>query len=302
MARRFLILCCLSGLLGASTAEAAGEIPGRFLLADGRATIELFDPASGARRLVATHGSEPAFLPSGMGFAYIREGGCYRTPHVCYQQYSLFEKSFREHDARRSGRRLFPWTRFFVRALDVAPNGRLVFSAEHADGKGLEIYSCAPDGSHLRRLTRNRTFDNDPKVAPDGSEIVFARKVHGRGQLFRMRIDGSHVRRVTVDGRRDRSPAWSPGGRRLVFTSQPAGAEGFRRREVYTVSSAGGREHRLTFDRTAENRPTYAPDGRTIAFLRLSSLWLMRSDGSKPRQILAPLRPPGFELGIDWAR
>jgi Tol biopolymer transport system component len=307
MASRLTTALVLAALVGlpASAAHAA-ELPGRILITGG-GKVELFNPRSGERRVVAEHASEPTFLPSGKGFAYIREGGCFPSGNGCFTEYSVFEKSLAKRAPRAPGRRMFSWTRFFVRSLDAAPSGRLVFAAEPGPGpgnhgRGLEIYSSAANGSDVRRLTQNRVFDNDARVSADGHFIAFARKVHGRGQIFRMRIGGSHEQRVTVDGRRDRLPAWSPSGRRIAFISQPAGYEGSRNRHIYSIGAAGGPEHQLTNERESENHPIYAPDGRTIAFIRLSSLWIMRADGSEPHQLLAPLRPPGFELGLDWAR
>ncbi len=308
MARRLLIACSLLALLGLPTPAAhAANLPGRILVNGGDAKLELFDPATGVRRVVAEQASEPAFLPSGKGFAYIREGGCFHIPRGCFTEYSVFEKPFGERDPSAPGRRVFSWTRFFVRSLDVAPNGRLVFAAEPGPGpgnrgRGLEIYSSAPNGTDVRRLTHNSVFDNDPRLSRDGHFIAFARKVHGRGQIFRMRIGGSHERRVTVDGRRDRLPSWSPSGRRLAFISQPAGSEGGKRRHIYSIGSRGGPERQLTTTPGTENNPVFSPDGRSIAFIKLSSLRVMRDDGSNPRRLLAPLRPAGFELGLDWDR
>lgn len=244
--RRLLIACSLLALLGLMTPAArAANLPGRILVNGGDAKLELFDPATGARRMVAKHASESAFLPSGKGFAYIREGGCFHSGHGCFTEYSVFEKSFGERNPSAPGRRVFSWTRFFVRSLDVAPNGRLIFAAEPgpgpgSHGRGMEIYSSAPNGTGGRRLTHNKVFDNDPRVSRDGHFIAFARKVNGRGQIFRMRIGGSHERRVTVDGRRDRLPSRSPSGRRIVFISQGAGPEGSRNRHIYSIAATGG--------------------------------------------------------------
>jgi TolB protein len=193
----------------------------------------------------------------------------------------------------------------FATAVDVAPGGGLVFSASAglslAHGKSLEIYSSASNGSRVHRLTRNHLFESDPVFSPDGTRIAFSRRIHGRGQIFTMRIDGSEVRRVTHDGRRDRSPSWAPGGHRIVYVSQPAGPEGFRSREIYSIAVSGRDPRQLTADRQPKSDPVYSPDGRWIAFVRMSALWVMRAGGASPHQILAPGQPPGFEGGIDWA-
>jgi len=308
MMRRLLPAFCLALALLTLLPLSAGALPGRLLISDGRGGIELFDAKNGDRRRVAERAVRPAFAADGKSFAYIREGGCFRTPEGCYTEYSIFLKSLADHRAQAPGRQVFGWRRFFVRAVDVAPGGRLIFSAEPGPGpgrrgRGLEIYSAAADGSRIRRLTHNRVFDNDPAVSPDGRYIAFSRRVNGRGQIFTMRTDGSGVLRVTRDQRKDREPAWSPGGRRILYVSQPAGAEGLRGREIYAIRADGqNRRRRLTFSRVVENEPTYSPDGRWIAYVQLGELWAMRPGGTDPRPVLAPRKPPGFEGGIDWAR
>lgn len=301
--RRLLPALCLALALFTFLPPAAGALPGRLLIS-AHGEIELFDAKSGDRREVAERAVSPAFAPDGGEFAYIREGGCFRTPKGCYTEYSLFLKSLSNQRAQAPGRQVFGWKQFFVRAVDVAPGGRLIFSAEPGPGpgrrgRGLEIYSANPDGSRIRQLTHNRVFDNDPAVSPDGRFIAFSRRVHGRGQIFTMRTDGGGAWRVTRDDGRDREPSWSPGGRRILYLSQPAGAEGLR--EIYAIRADGENRRQLTFNRAIENEPTYSPDGRWIAYVRQEELWAMRPGGTDPRQVLTPRRPPGFEGGIDWA-
>jgi Tol biopolymer transport system component len=283
----------------------AGALPGRLLIPDGHGGIELFDAKNGDQRRVAKRAARPAFASDGKAFAYIREGGCFRIPKGCYTEYSIFLKSLADHRAQTPGRQVFGWKQFFVRAVDVAPGGRLIFSAEPGPGpgrrgRGLEIYSAAPDGSRIRQLTHNRVFDNDPAVSPDGRFVAFSRRVHGRGQIFTMRIDGRGVLRVTRDDSRDRSPAWSPGGRRILYVSQSA-AESHRRREIYAIRADGQNRQQLTFNQVVESEPTYSPDGRWIAYVQAGELWAMRPGGTDPRRVLAPRKSSGFEGGIDWA-
>jgi len=305
MVPRALLIGLVAALL-IVPATAADALPGRLLFVDGRDGIELFDAESGQVRKFVWRAFSPAFGPRGRGFAYIREGGCFRTPKGCYTEYAIFVKSLAER-ATAPGRQIFGWQRFFVRSLDVAPDGHLVFSAEPGPGpsrkgRGMEIYASSRNGSRIEQLTHNRVFENDVAVSPDGRRIAFSRRVRGRGQVFTMSIDGGHVQRVTHDGKRDRSPAWSPDGRRIAYISQPAGAAGYRKREIYSVFATGRKPHRLTFDRATETSPAYSPDGRWIAFLKLGELWVMRADGSAARVALSPTKPPGFEGGLDWAR
>ena len=301
---RLLAILTLASLLCCCTAGAE-PLPGQMLLSGGN-HVDLYRPASGDLRRVAQGGNEAVLFPSGEELAYIREVGCFPIgENGCYTEYSIFEKSLDE-EATEPGRGTFGPTDFFVRAVDVTPRGRLVFSAKPGPGppegweRQMEIYSANLDGSGVTQLTHDEAFDNDPVVSPDGTRIAFSRRVHGRGQIFTMRLDGSHLMRVTRDRRRNRLPAWSPNGRRLVYLSQPAGHNAFVEREIYSVAAGGGRGRRLTRNETSEEgTAAYSPDGRSIAFLNAGGVWVMGADGSSPHRILSAPGIPSYE-DLDW--
>lgn len=279
----------------------AESLPGQMLLSGGR--IDLYVPATGEVRQVA-EGGEAMLFPSGRELAYIRAVGCFPIAEdSCYTESSIFEKSL-EDDAAAPGQGTFGPTDFFVRAVDVAPQGELVFSAKPGPGpvdweRKMEIYLANLDGSGIRQLTHDEAFDNDPVVSPDGARIAFSRRVHGRGQIFTMRIDGTDMVRVTRDRRRNRLPAWSPNGRRLIYLSQPPRHAGYVELEIYAIGASGGPQHRLTHNEMSEGKADYSPDGRSIAFLALDGVWAMGADGSSPHEILTSSRLSGYE-DLDW--
>lgn len=68
----------------------------------------------------------------------------------------------------------------------------------------------APDGSHIRRLTRPRpgTSDANPLFSPDGQSIAFLRiSMHGQRRLFTIRANGSRLRRIVGNAN---PPIWQP--------------------------------------------------------------------------------------------
>lgn len=293
--------------LAASPAAASPEpapLTGGILLTEG-GRVSLYEPSSGALRQVADRGSEPVFFPNGRAFAYIRAGGCSSNGNGgCFTQYSVFAKSFSD-PAEAPGRRIFGRTRFFVRSIDIARGGRLVFAAKRgpgpaANGTTMEIYSSALDGTHVRRLTRNRAFENDVAVSPNGRLIAFSRRIHGRGQIFVMRIDGTHVRRLTRDRRRNRLPAWAPNGRRIAFLSQAAGQGQFTHRQIHSISLRGTGRRPLTYGDPPKGGPTYSPGGNYIAFVIQGNVWKIGAGGALPQQILAGPEPVGYEGDLDW--
>jgi TolB protein len=66
------------------------------------------------------------------------------------------------------------------------------------------------DGSGLRQLTDNTVPDLTPSWSPDGSRIVFHRRVGDRGQfqLFLIDADGTHERQLTFPPGFNAFPNW----------------------------------------------------------------------------------------------
>src|SRR5438132_10529335 len=100
-------------------------------------------------------------------------------------------------------------------------NGKLVFSSDRHNGRGLSIWTMNADGSNPTRLTddKSRTdrlpsfvpvYDGGPVWSPDGSRIAF---VSNRDYLFAVYImnrDGSNVHLLTDKVQDPTALAWSP--------------------------------------------------------------------------------------------
>ena len=104
-----------------------------------------------------------------------------------------------------------------------SPRGdRIVFS--RVVNGDYEIYTMAPDGTGVKRLTSAIGNDAHQGWSPDGEHIVFASSRMGfkdegaytdapqpYGELFVMRFDGTQVRQITDNQWEDGTPAWQPG-------------------------------------------------------------------------------------------
>lgn len=176
-------------------------------------------------------------------------------------------------------------------APDISPDGtRIVFT--NATGNQQNIWIMDIDGSNARPLTSGPYNDVDPVWSPDGSLIAFASNRSGTTKHWVMDGDGGSMRMLPDEipaqgGRSD----WSPDGRWLAFYAGPQ-----NNRDIYRVATDGsGVWERLT-NGGGNLAPSYSPDGNWIVFTSYrngpdAEIWVMRADGSDPRQLTFNDRP-----------
>lgn len=160
-------------------------------------------------------------------------------------------------------------------------DGRTLLLLETASGLYPdELWTIRPDGSGLRRLTRNKRGELDPAWSPDGTRIAFWRDDPRRGRkpeelsVHVMGGDGTGIHKVVggAAGSYASDPDWSPDGRSLAFQRWTDS----NHQDVWVVGLGGKGLRRVT--RTGHSSaPAWSPDGRSIAF----------SDDGVPR-VIAP--------------
>jgi TolB protein len=197
---------------------------------------------------------------------------------------------------------------------DWSPDGRwIALERDPAPGDN-GVWLMRPDGSDLRRLTRNPYAgvecgcDGDPTFSPDGRQIAFARtrsESKGLGALFVMNSDGSHLRRLT-SWRFDPGAqlAWKPDGSRIMVSdnSEPGPGESSN---VYVMRPDGSGVHALTHFKGGHPNAlagSWSPNGRQMVIKTDESgsfqLYVMDANGGKRRRITDNLTDPS---GIVWA-
>jgi len=179
-----------------------------------------------------------------------------------------------------------------------------------------EIYTMSSsDGSDVRQLTDNQSFDGVPSWSPDGSRIAFVSNRHLMGfldggfEIYTMLSDGSDVRQLTDNQSENWTPSWSPDGSRIAFSSLRVINTGLDDlfefpvfRTIYTMSLDGSDVMLLT-DNPALS-PAWSSDGSRIAFVSGADnpvyfeIFTMASDGSDERRILPGM---SYFTDISWS-
>ncbi|HEU0236704.1 MAG TPA: serine hydrolase [Candidatus Limnocylindrales bacterium] len=127
-----------------------------------------------------------------------------------------------------------------------------------------EIYTIAPDGTDLTRLTRDLASDTRPALSPDGTRIAFARGDPSTTDLYLVNRDGADLARLTDFGGFEHSPTWSPDGTRIAFVWGHDEVNGFGETGALWAIDPEGSNRALLLDRQV-GYPAWSPDGTRIA-------------------------------------
>jgi Tol biopolymer transport system component len=126
--------------------------------------------------------------------------------------------------------------------------------------KDSSIWIMRSDGTGIRRLTHppragergkaNLPFgDYDPRISPNGAEVVFERLVddqspHGNYELFAIDSAGSNEFQLTHSGYSQGLASWSNSGAQIVYIVAAIGATG--QYDLYLMNADGTRNRDIT--------------------------------------------------------
>jgi TolB protein len=101
------------------------------------------------------------------------------------------------------------------------------------------------DGSGVKRLTFQGTYNTTPSWSPRGDLIAFtARDERNAFDLFTVNVDTGKVVRLTQDASNNEEPVFSPNGRLILFTSTRTGT-----RHLHVMTADGSNQLPLPIEK-----------------------------------------------------
>ena len=186
---------------------------------------------------------------------------------------------------------------------------------ERTDGKyvwpiydSYDIFVSDLNGKIIKQLTKEKGYDAEATVSPNGDKIVFTSDRSGDLELYTMNIDGSNVQQVTYELGYDGGAFFSPDGKKLIFrSSRPKtnqeiteykelllkGLVKPTEMELYICDVDGENLKRITNLGKANWAPFFHPSGKKVIFSSNHksergfpfNLFMINIDGSELKQI-----------------
>ncbi len=178
-----------------------------------------------------------------------------------------------------------------------SPDGRrIAFTRGSADGKRVDVFVMASDGSSLTQVTKTKDVrEYGSAWSPDGTKfltiVTDVSDMEGKtAEIQVLGVDGPQQRALTSNDVPDYDPAWSADGSKIAFIRGD-----FEYSDVMVMNSDGSNVRKLTEVRAMHRTPAWSPDGERIAYSRGSleagTVCVMDADGSGERELTSGQEP-----------
>jgi Tol biopolymer transport system component len=138
----------------------------------------------------------------------------------------------------------------------LGPNYLLYISAT---GSGESIWKLANGASTELWRGEDAQVFGGPAISPDGQNIAFSVRQHGRALLCVMQADGTNARTLAGSLDLQGAPAWAPDGRSITSAANDHGAP-----HLFRVPMDGSSPAAFVGEYSLD--PVWSPDGRFVVY------------------------------------
>ena len=185
----------------------------------------------------------------------------------------------------------------FIRTTRVVPDESAPSSAAPATGPS-GLYTINPNGTALRKLSKEMSYAQSPLWSPDGKQIAFSGPEQ---KVYVVNANGTRLRELlpNVGASYIDSYAWSPNGKEIAFTTVNHRGE----LDIYMIIADGTGQTNLTSTRDSiEDEVSWSSDGKKIAFTRGDvgdvygdqGVYVMDADGTGQKRLANNASSPSF--------
>jgi Tol biopolymer transport system component len=145
------------------------------------------------------------------------------------------------------------------------------------------VYVMKPNGTGLRKLSKEMPYAQSPLWSPEGKKVAFS----GAGEKkYVVNVGGTKLRELMPNVRDHISSySWAPNGKKIAFAAVHYRGE----LDIYVINADGTGQTNLTSTKTIlEDKPSWSPDGKQIAFMQADAgdvyadqdVYVMNVDGT----------------------
>ncbi len=135
-----------------------------------------------------------------------------------------------------------------------------------------DIISVDIFGNDYSHITKNQWVDTEPKVSPDGSQLIFASNRDGNREIYSMEINyvggyynwvGNDLKNLSQDPYFDGDFSFSPSGDKILYLKYFPENDNY---DIYEMEKDGSSKKNISNTSWYEKKPMYTPDGSSIIF------------------------------------
>lgn len=147
-----------------------------------------------------------------------------------------------------------------------------------------ELYLVDYDGSHLQKLTQDKSVIVLPRWAPNQEAILYTSYKRNNPDLYLYKLKDGSVRTISARQGMNTSACYSPDGKLIVLTLSVSGTP-----HLFLLDAQGKMIKQLTHGYSANTSASFSPDGRKIVFVSdrpgWPQLYMMDVDGSNLKRL-----------------